>query len=83
MAQEHAGEGRALLSTIMETTTSADYEDWRFIRSCRLSNLRNDVECIIEAMESMSANGINAEDVGQSLEKVESMKKDVQDSLDA
>ena len=37
---------------------------------------------IIETMENMSANGINAEEVGQSLQEVESMKQKVQDSLD-
>ena len=71
VAKEHVGEDRPLLSTIMETT-SDEYtvEDWRFIRSCRLSNLRNDVELIIETMENMSANGINAKEVGQSLERL-------------
>ncbi len=76
VAQEHVGEG------IMVTTTSADYEDWKYIRMLQLSNLRDDVEGIIETMENMSANGINAKEVGQNLNEVESMKQKVQDSLD-
>lgn len=66
VAQEHVGEDRPLLSIIMETA-SDEFDD--AIR-------------IVEIMENMSANGINAEEVGQSLQEVESMKQKVQDSID-
>ena len=70
------------LSTIMETTTCEDYEDWKFIRMLRLSNLMDDVDLIMGTMEDMSANGIKAEEVGESLAIIENMKQEVQDSLD-
>ena len=83
VAQEHVGEDRPLLSIIMEATSDEfTIEDWKYIRMLRLSNLQDDVEGIIETMESISANGINYEEVGQNLKKVESMKQKVQDSLD-
>ena len=67
VAQEHVGEDRSLLSTIMETTSDEfTLEDWKNIRMLRLHNLMDDVDGIIASMENMSANGINAEEVGQS-----------------
>ena len=72
------GKDRAAFSTIMETT-SADYEDQKFIRMLRLSNLRNDVEGI---MGDMFAIGTKAEEVDKSLAIVESMKQELQDRLD-
>ena len=83
VAQEHVGEDRSLLSIIMEATSDEfTMEDWKYIRMLRLHNLMDDVDGIIATMENMSANGINAEVVGQSLQEVESMKQKVQDSLD-
>ena len=83
VAQEHVGEDRPLLAIIMEATSDEfTLEDWKYIRMLRLSNLQDDVEGIIETMEIMSANGINAKEVGQNLKEVESMKQEVQDSLD-
>ena len=66
----------------METTTCEDYEDWKFIRMLRLSNLEDDVDYIMGTMEDMSADGIKAEEVGESLAIIENMKQEVQDSLD-
>jgi len=69
VGQEHVGEDRPLLSIIMEAT-SDEFDD--VIR----------IAGIVETMENMSANGINAEEVGQNIQEVESMKQKVQDSLD-
>ena len=69
VAQEHVGEDRSLLAIIMEATSDEfTMEDWKYIRMLRLSNLQDDVDYIIDTMENMSANGISAEEVGQSLQ---------------
>ena len=67
------GEDRPSLSTVMETTTSANYEAQKWCSMLRLSNLRKG--CGVEGiMGDMFAIGIKAEEVDKSLAIVESMK---------